>query len=203
MGSFWQYTKLPAFYLLRAFLLICTMGCPSEKNKVVLWGLPNILKSLIALTSNFSGLFLSWHQRQALPRRKRFARLIQVVVKQPFFGRVTFQRYYRWAKGLHPLLCNLIFRVVVVEVQKGLSDEASVPEIKPRAKRDRCYEMLAESEQAEEEVPQEPQEGTAEAGAGTNIGLTSRSRLIRTGLHPGRTFLTSRSRFAYSASVHC
>ena len=85
MGSFWQYTKLPAFYLLRAFLLICTMGCPSEKNKVVLWGLPNILKSLIALTSIFSGLFLSQHQRQALPRRKRFARLIQVVVKQPFF----------------------------------------------------------------------------------------------------------------------
>ena len=39
-----------------------------------------------------------------------------------------------------------------MEVQKGLSDEASVPEIKPRAKRDRCYELLAESEQAEEEV---------------------------------------------------
>ena len=48
---------------------------------------------------------------------------------------------------------------MVVEVQKGLSDEASVPEIKQHAKRDRCYEMLAESEQAEEEVPQEPQDG--------------------------------------------
>ena len=137
------------------------------------------------------------------PPQKKICTTNSSCGKAALFGRVTFQRYYRWAKGLHPLLCNLIFRVVVVEVQKGLSDEASVPEIKQHAKRDRCYEMLAESEQAEEEVLQEPQEGTAEAGAGTNIGLTSRSRLIRTGLHPGRTFLTSRSRFAYSASVHC
>ena len=37
--------QVSAFYLLPAVLLICIMGCPSEKNKVVLWVLTNILKS--------------------------------------------------------------------------------------------------------------------------------------------------------------